>query len=346
VKHIKSIAITMALALGALSIPAGIVAAAETKLPKVRLAINPLVYAHLPLMVAADKGYFTAEGVDAVIGKYPGSSNTQLPLVARGDLDMAPMVAGPALFNQQSQGFNVKVVAFEYTSKRGWNESVWLLVRKDVWDSGAVRSIEDLKGHSVDGGPVGTPVNVLLRQVLAKAHLSLTDVKFSERLVAPPDWLAAFRNKAVDGLTAVEPIASEIVRQGYGVKLVSPMDVAAWSPTATMVANPEFLQKNHDTVVHFLKAVLRADQDIVRGGPHWTPEITGILAHWSKMTKDQITTIPSPSYYGDYGKIDPKLLDEQQKFWVDLGQVKQPVDIATLIDASAIDEARKDVQIK
>jgi len=339
-------AIAVAFALAVWSIPVGIVSAAESKLPQVRLAINPLVYAHLPLMVAADKRYFAAEGVDAVIGKYPGSSNTQLPLVARGDLDLAPMVAGPALFNQQSQGFNVKVVAFETTSKRGWNESAWLLVRKDVWDSGAIRSIEDLKGHSVDGGPVGTPVNVLLRQVLAKAHLSLTDVKFSQRLVAPPDWLAALRNKAVDALTAVEPIASEIVRQGYGVKLVSPIDVAAWSPTATMVANPEFLQKNHDTVVHFLKAVLRADQDITRGGPHWTPELIGILAHWSKMTTDQITTIPSPSYYGDYGKIDPKLLDEQQKFWVDLGQVKQPVDIATLIDASAIDQARKDMQIK
>lgn len=345
-KRITSAAVTMLLVLAVLSAPAGIATAADSKLPQVRLAINPLVYAHLPVMVAADKGYFAAEGVDAVIGKYPGSSNTQLPLVARGNLDVAPMVAGPALFNQQSQGFNVKVIAFETTSKRGWNESTWLLVRKDVWDSGAIRSIQDLKGHSVDGGPVGTPVNVLLRQALAAAHLSLTDVKFSERLATPPDWLAALHNKAVDALTAVEPIASEIVRQGYGVKLASSLDVAAWSPTATMVANPDFLQKNHDTVVHFLKAVLRADQDITRGGPRWTPELTGILAHWSQMTNDQITTIPSPSYYGDYGKIDPKLLDVQQKFWVDLGQVKQPVDIGTLIDASAVDQARKDLKIQ
>lgn len=345
-KRITSAAVTMLLVLAVLSVPAGIATAADAKLPQVRLAINPLVYAHLPVMVAADKGYFAAEGVDAVIGKYPGSSNTQLPLVARGNLDVAPMVAGPALFNQQSQGFNVKVIAFETTSKRGWNESTWLLVRKDVWDSGAIRTIQDLKGHSVDGGPVGTPVNVLLRQVLAAAHLSLTDVKFSERLAAPPDWLAALHNKAVDALTAVEPIASEIVRQGYGVKLASSLDVAAWSPTATMVANPDFLEKNRDTVVHFLKAVLRADQDITRGGPRWTPELTGILAHWSQMTNDQIATIPSPSYYGDYGKIDPKLLDVQQKFWVDLGQVKQPVDIGTLIDAAAIDQARKDLKIQ
>ena len=322
------------------------VRAAETDLPTIRLSINPLVYAHLPVMVAADKGYFTAEGLKVVITRYPGSSITQIPLVARGDLDLLPTVAGPSLYNQKTEGFDVKVIASETTSMRGWNDSAWLLVRKDLWDSGAIRSIADLRGHAVDAGPDGSPVNVLMRQALNKAGLALTDVQFTRRLATPPDWIAAFRNKAVDALTAVEPIASQIVKQGYAVRLVSPLDVANWSPEASFVANPDYLRQNEPATVRFLKAILHADRDIVEGGPHWSPEIVAILSHWSQMTADDITTIPSPAYYGDYGKIDPGTLAAEEDFWLALGMVKERVEIAGLIDPAPIEEARKEMGIR
>lgn len=305
-----------------------------------------MIYAHLPVMVAADKGYFANQGLDVSIAKYKGSSNTQLPMVARGDLDLMPVVAGPALFNQKTQGFDLRVIAFEYGSKRGWNESVWLLVRKDLYDSGAIRSIKDLRGRSVDGGPDGTPVNVLMRQALAKARLGINDVKFSARLATPPDWLAAMRNKAIDAVTAVEPIASQIEKQGYGVKLVSPQDVASWSPTATIVANPQWLGKNHPAAVGFVKALLQADHDILAGGPRWTPELVNILSHWSQMRPEDISAIPSPSYYGNYGMIDPNHLALEQDFWIGLGLVKQRVDVKSLIDASIVDQARKEMGIQ
>lgn len=323
----------------------GAVAAGQER-PTIRMSINPLIYAHLPVMVAADKGYFAKEGLDVSIAKYKGSSNTQLPMVARGDLDLTPVVAGPALFNQKTQGFDLRVIAFEYASERGWNESVWLLVRKDLYESGAVRTIKDLRGRAVDGGPDGTPVNVLMRQALTKAGLGMNDVKFSTRLATPPDWLAALRNKAVDALTAVEPIASQIEKQGYGVKLVSPQDVASWSPTATIVANPEWLGKNRPAAVRFAKALLHADRDILAGGPHWTPELVNILSHWSQMRPQDISAIASPSYYGNYGAIDADHLTQEQDFWISVGLVKQRVDVKTLIDTSVIDEARKEMGIQ
>ena len=163
--------------------------------PTIRVSVNPLVYTHLPVMLAADRGYFTAEGVDVQITKYNGSSNTQIPMVARGDLDVTMVVPGPGLFNQQAQGFDLKIIGSEDNgSHPGWDDGSWILVRKDLWDSGKIRSIKDLRGHTIDAGPDGSPVNVLMRMALRSAGLTTSDVTFSTRLATPADWLAAMKN--------------------------------------------------------------------------------------------------------------------------------------------------------
>src|SRR5262249_42254803 len=260
----------------------------------VRTSVNPLVYSNLPVFLASDKGYFAGEKLNMVINRYSGSSTTQMPLVARGDLDIVPTVGGPALFNARNQGFDIKLLGVQDAAKEGWNDAVWVIVRKDLWDSGSVRSVADLKGRSVDGSSEGSPANVVMRTALSKAGLSMSDVKFSARLGTPPDWLAALRNNAVDALAAVEPVAGQLVQQGLGVKLISTQQVLDWYPSAYYTTSSEYLSKNRPAAVAFMRAILRAQREVVDGGPRWNPDTLKTLATWSKMSEDDIKAIPSP----------------------------------------------------
>jgi NitT/TauT family transport system substrate-binding protein len=339
--------LTTACAIALLTIAPAFLQAQTAPRPVIRVSVNPLVYTHLPVMLAADRGYFANEGIDVVISKYNGSSNTQLPMVARGDLDVTMMVPGPGLFNQQSEGFNIKIIGTEDSgSRRGWNDATWILVRKDLWDSRKIRTIYDLRGHIVDGGPEGSPINVLMRMALRKAGLLMSDVTFTGRLATPPDWVAAMKNGSYDAISAVEPIASVLVKQGYAVRLASVGDVESWQPQACFIASTGYLSKNRFAVTAFLKAVLRAERDIVRAGPHWTPLTLNTMLHWSGLAAEDIAVVPSPAWYGAYGYLNADWIRAEQDFWVSLGLVKQKIDVAGLTDESFVTDARRQLGIR
>jgi NitT/TauT family transport system substrate-binding protein len=334
------------LVLALLVIAPTIAQAQSTPRPTIKISVNPLVYTHLPVMLAADRGYFSDEGLDVVIAKYNGSSNTQMPMVARGDLDIAMVTPGPPLFNQQAQGFNIKIIASEDSgSHAGWNDATWVLVRKDLWDTGKIRTPKDLRGHTVDAGPEGSPINVLMRMTLRKGGLSPNDVTFTGRLATPADWLAAMKNQSYDAISAVEPIATLLVKQGYAVKLASGVDVESWQPETCFIASTTYLEKNRSAVTRFLKAVLRAERDIVRAGPRWTPATLDTMTHWSGLSADDVRVVPSPVWYGNYGLLNLDWLRAQQDFWISMGLVKQKIDIQAATDTTFATDARQQLGI-
>jgi hypothetical protein len=63
------------------------------------------------------------------VTKTPGSRGLIVPFLARGDIDVAPQVMVPAFFNQYTQGFSIKVVATLDETHKGWNDTVYFMVR-------------------------------------------------------------------------------------------------------------------------------------------------------------------------------------------------------------------------
>ncbi len=133
---------------------------------KVRFSLNPQIYSYLPVFIAVDKGYFKEQNIELDIATYPGSALSQIPMLARGDQDLAGMVTGPAFFNQHAEGFGIKLVASLAQSKPGWHDTMWIMIRKDMWDSGKIKTFADLKGMAIEGGPKGSPVYLLSRQAM------------------------------------------------------------------------------------------------------------------------------------------------------------------------------------
>ena len=80
-----------------------------------------------------------------------------------------------AFFNQIGEGFGIKVLAVMSRQHNGWNDTVWDVVREDVWDAKTIRKPSDLRGKSVPK-PVGNAVDFMMLETLAKGGLTVADV--------------------------------------------------------------------------------------------------------------------------------------------------------------------------
>jgi NitT/TauT family transport system substrate-binding protein len=321
---------------------ASIVPAAGQSAPdRVRLSLNPGSYAYLPIFLAVDKGYFAEQHLDVQVTKYTGSSLTQLPMLARGDLDIAPVVTGPGFFNQFSQGFDLKLLASIDQSESGWHDTGCVLVRQDVWDAGKVRKISDLKGKIVDGGLDGTAQNYLLKQAILKGGLKFSDMTYTDKYKTVPDQFAALRNKAVEVVSGAEPICTQMQAQGLAHKWLAFSDVIPGFQASFVTSSSGFLKTHRDAVKRFLIAMLKAEKEIKAAKGGWTPQLITTVAKWAEIPEATVATIPGPPYTGQFGAIDATSIRTQQAFWMNEGTVKQAVIIADVIDTSLLKEAWK-----
>ena len=321
-------------------------APAFARAEKVRFAFNPGIYNYLPIYVAMEKGFFAEEKIEVETQTYGGSSLSVLPMLVRGDIDISPMAAGPAFFNQHELGFDVKLIASIATSKQGWNDTVWLMVRKDLWDKGEFKTLADLKGRTIEGGPKGSPIYLMTIQSLVQAKLGVGDVTLTQRFRSVSDAVPLFRNKAIDAMSMVEPMVARLEAEGLAVRWKPTHEVMPWFQEAYLAASPKMRAEKRDVVKGFLKAFLRGAQVVTASEGKWTPELVQILSKWSKMSDDVIRSIPGPSYPGLMGVIDVASLARQQDIWVGEGMLKSKTTIAELVDTTMIDEVRRDLGVK
>jgi NitT/TauT family transport system substrate-binding protein len=336
---IKSL--TRAAAVAALALGAAQAHAAD----QIRVSFNPQIYSWLPFFIAIDKGYFKAQNLDVKVITYGGSALSQIPMLARGDQDIAGMVTGPGYFNQYAGGFGVKLIASNAQGKKGWNDTTWLMMSKKLYDSGKIKTFHDMKGYRVEGGPKGSPVYLTSTQAMKQGGLTMKDVVFTERLRAVTDALPIFRNNAADFLSIVEPIVTRLETDGLAVRWKASYEVMPWFQESYLAANPKFLSEHRDAVKRFLIAYEKACQDITAGGGKWTKETLDATIKWSKFPRAIIEKIKGPQHCGQYGRIDTASIERQQEIWMKAGLVKEKTPLSKMVDTSIIDEVRKEMKL-
>jgi NitT/TauT family transport system substrate-binding protein len=145
------------------------------------------IIASAGLFVAMERGYFSQQGLD-VQTTIVANSNDTLPLVATGKMDVANNAVTAFMVNAVNDGVNMKWVAGQavYTKKHG---TLGLVVRKDLYDSGQVRGLKDLKGRKVAVPIIAGGGAIVLDKGLAQVGLSKADIDLSE--LAVPNMPAA-----------------------------------------------------------------------------------------------------------------------------------------------------------
>lgn len=309
---------------------------------RVRYALSPAVVAFLPTLLAIEKGYFAEQGLDVELTKYTGPAPTQIPVLARGDVDLLAMVPAPGLFNAIVEGVGIKLLASLSEEKEGWLSPVRLVVRKDLWDSGAIREPKDLKGKRIDAVIEGVPIAVTVLAALEKAGLKKSDVVLTYKNRTPADWPVVLKEKAVDVQGMVEPSASLLEKQGLGAKWLSLADVAPWHPSAFVVASEGFFRRNPDAIRRFLVAQLKAHREVIKA-KSWTPELIGVASRLTGFDEATLRGMGPLPYVPPDGTLSLDNLSRVQDLWFAEGLVKQKADLKAAIDTTLLDAALKEI---
>jgi sulfonate transport system substrate-binding protein len=177
--------------------------------------------------------------------------------VPSGNLTMQQMVgrqvdlgtyAGPSFIIGHARGQLVAIAQIEEVGK-----TTRVMARKEL----GIKRVEDLRGKKVANQTGSSIGNVFVDQIAPKAGLKKDD--WQEVRMNVNDMVAAMAAKTVDAMINVEPYNSIAEADGIANTLMNYWDVDRMP--VFMAATPEFVEKNADTVVRYLKAWLAVADD-------------------------------------------------------------------------------------
>ncbi len=129
-----------------------------------------------PLYIALERGYFTAQHLDAEMVSMDAAQSVAQGVVS-GALDIGATAATAAAYNLAAKG-GLKFIGGQGREVPGFHGAA-ILASNQAWDGG-LRSLKDLAGRTVGIVQVGGPIHYELELANEKYHI---DPK-SQRLVA------------------------------------------------------------------------------------------------------------------------------------------------------------------
>ena len=287
-----------------------------------------------PLYIAQDKGYFRDAGLDVdLVDTWQASD--MLTGLASGDIQIGTGGVGPALMNAVSRGLDVRIVAPLHTERPP--VATPLVVRKQLWDSGEVRSVADLRGRRVSLNSKASATEYWLHASLATGGLTPNDVDV--QVLSFPDAVAAMANGALDAALVGEPVATLAERNGTIVRLAEDF-VDDFQVTAVYYTGA-FADTQRPAGEAFLGAFLRGAGDLEGNGYRATENLQ-ILERYTKVPADVIAAGRVP-HHDPQGRVDVQDFQQLHDFFLQQGALSlaRPLDIATLVDPSFAEAARR-----
>ena len=177
--------------------------------------------------------------------------------VPSGNLTMQQMVgrqvdlgtyAGPSFIIGHDKGGMVAIAQIETVGK-----TAAIVARKDL----GIKKIADLKGRKI-ANQTGSSIGNIFVDQIGPAN-GLKKGEYQEVRMNVTDMVSAMAAKTVDAMVNVEPYNAMAEADGIGVIL---MDLSGVDPIPVfMAATPDFVQKQPQTVVAYLKAWLDVSRD-------------------------------------------------------------------------------------
>jgi len=169
----------------------------------------------------------------------PSGNLTMQQMVAR-QVDMGTYAAQSFIVGHDKGGL-VAVAQIELVGK-----TAQIVTRKDL----NITKVEELRGRKVANQTGSSVGNVFVDIIAPKAGLKKGD--FQEVRMDVNNMVAALAAKTVDAMVNVEPYNEIAVAEGIGISI---MDYSSVDKMPVfMAATPDFVQKNSDTVIAYLKA--------------------------------------------------------------------------------------------
>lgn len=199
--------------------------------------------ANAPVLVAQEKGYFEAQGLDVELLQFKSGPLVHQALSA-GELDMA-YIGSPPVYHWFSRGLESRILA-----KVNYGQAA-VISRNDS----GIAALADLKGKKLAGVRKGSGMDVLLRGYVLGEAAGLTPDKDLTVISMPPgNMQAAVDKKVVDAAFIWEPFTSQSLIRG-DTQVVFDMNKAIPNyPWYIIMAMPDTLKTKRSAVVSALRA--------------------------------------------------------------------------------------------
>ena len=226
----------------------------------------------MPTYYLLHSGLLEKHGVKFEEFAVPSGNLTMQQQVAR-QVDLGTY-AGPSFAIGYDKGGLVAIAMVEYVGK-----TARVMARKDL----GLKTVADLKGKKVANQTGSSTGNIFVDQIATKAGMKKGD--YEEIRMNVNDMVSAMVAKTVDAMVNVEPYNAIAEADGIANTL-SEFDSFDRLPVF-MAATPEFVDKNPDTVVNYLKAWLDAEKDFKNNPGKIADVIYGFYTSKGyKMSKD------------------------------------------------------------
>ena len=247
----------------------------SAELSTVKVAYMPII-SFGPLYIAQEEGYFERQGIHVVLEKFP-STSTALPLLLTGEIAVTGGQLTPGMVNAISKGSHIRMVADKGTVLSGSCNSSAFLVRRDLVESGAVKTVTDFKGKKI---AVGSEQSYGWFRVREKGNLTTDDVELHD--MPREAILTAFETRAIDGAFLMEPYITQAVLNGKAV-IFLPGDAFIPNFSTPLFYGPAFIDDNPDLGRKFMVAYLQGVRQYNKGK---TERNLDIMAKYTQLDRD------------------------------------------------------------
>ncbi|HEX3970020.1 MAG TPA: ABC transporter substrate-binding protein [Stellaceae bacterium] len=206
----KSLTIAMLGLVGVAALARPVIAAEETT----TLAVPAINLGFVTRYIAEEEGFWKKQGLEVKVQHIQGIGS--MNAVISGSVDFS-MSSGPSITRANARGQKLTALA---TSISEADE--YIVIRKDVAEAAhfdASASLAErgkiLKGKTMAIGGAGAIPDIVIKTVQKIAGVPRDDVTTTP--MQPPEFMAAFAHKSIDGFVSGPPFTQQVLIEGTGV---------------------------------------------------------------------------------------------------------------------------------
>ena len=298
-----------------------------------------------PYFIAHARGYFKTEGLDVDIANFPSGAK-MIASLTNGELDVSGGAISAGLYNANERQFSIKIVADKARNAPGYGFKS-LLVRADLVDGGAFKTLADLTGRRCAIPAIGSVgEQSLMNECCKRGGIAFNEV---ERVyLAVSDQFAALANKAIDATIVSEPTVSLAEKRGVGRRFITLDKIYPNQQAAVTTYGAEFLKKR-DAAVAFMRAFLRGARDYNdalkdgRIAGKDVDNVVGIIAKYSMVKDTDLLRNVVPSACNPDGEPNVEGMQKDLSFVQSLGLAEKQATVAKVLDLSFLKAALIDL---
>lgn len=322
---------------------AGLGPGAAAAQPAVKVGVLKLT-SSAPIFIGVEKGFFREFGVEPELIYFQAAAPIATALAA-GQLEVGATGLTAALYNIVLGGEQLWIVADKGREWPGY-PLTGIVVQRELWDSGAIRTVKDLKGHRIGVTQLGSTFHYHLGNILEKDGLTLADVKVVP-LQAMPATVEALKGRQVDAILVPQPFPGATEAQGFGKILAWAGDLYPWQIAAVFYAKGfaadraravAFMRGYVKSARYYFDAALTQKDGRPAPGANYD-EVVRITARYTGA-RPEIIKLGFP-FQDRSGRLLVPDIERQMKWWAANGFIKRPLPLKQIVDTSFIEEALK-----